>query len=152
MAFLVCTCIDPVSKFLGLIPLRCAMIIMAFITFVCGAYTYFESQVFFKEKQLFGVINNVLYAIIEGAVALMVFLDFFVKKRCYTILLYLITLALAGITLSYNIVKFSLINDKINSYNINHKFIQFMFLIRIGAEFCIQMGVCYICYSYKKQL
>ena len=152
MAFLVCTCIEPTSKFLGIIPLRLAMIIMAGITVVCGGYTYFESQVFFKEELLFGVINNVIYAAIEGAVALMILLDFFIKKRCYTMLLYLVTLGIAGITLAYNIVKLSLINDKINSYNVEHKFIQFMFIIRVGAEFCIQMAVCYICYSYKKSL
>ena len=152
MAFLVCTCIEPVSSFLGLIPLRIAMIIMAGITFVCAAYTYFESQIFFKNEKLFGVITNILYAVIEAAVALMVFIDFFVKKRCYTLILYLLTLGIAGITLAYNIVKFSLVNDKINSYKVEHKFIQFMFLIRIGAEFCVQMGVCYICYSYKKFL
>ena len=149
MAFLVCTCIEPISSFLGIIPLRIAMLIMAAITVVCAIYTFYESQVFFKEKQLFGVINNTIYLVIEGGVALMVLLDFFVKKRCYTTLLYLITLALAGITLAYNIVKYTLIDDKIN---INHKFIQFMFIIRIGAEFCIQMAVCYMCYSYKKQL
>ena len=152
MAFLVCTCIEPISSFLGIIPLRIAMLIMAAITVVCAIYTFYESQVFFKEKQLFGVINNTIYLVIEGGVALMVLLDFFVKKRCYTTLLYLIKLALAGITLAYNIVKYTLIDDKINSLGINHKFIQFMFIIRIGAEFCIQMAVCYMCYSYKKQL
>ena len=152
MAFLVCTCIEPISSFLGIIPLRIAMIIMAAILIVCGAYTYFESQVFFKDEQLFGVINNVIYAAIEGAVALMVLLDFFIKKRFYTTLLYIVTLALTGITLVYNIIKVSLINDKVNSYNVEHKFIQFMFIIRVGAEFCIQMGVCYMCYCYKKSL
>ena len=111
MAFLICTCIDPTSKFLGLIPLRCAMIIMAGLTVLCGAYTYFESQVFFKDAKLFGVINNIIYAIIEGAIALMIFLDFFIKKRSYTLLLYLLTFALAGITLAYNVVKISLFND-----------------------------------------
>ena len=114
MAFLICTCIEPTSSFLGIIPLRCAMIIAAGIIVVCGAYTYYESQVFFKDEKLFGVINNVIYAVIEAAVALMVLLDFFIKKRCYTLILYLSTLALAGITLSYNIVKVSLIDDKIN--------------------------------------
>ena len=152
MAFLVCTCIEPVSSFLGIIPLRIAMLIMAAITVVCAIYTFYESQVFFKEQQLFGIINNTIYLSIEAAVALMVLLDFFVKKRCYTTLLYLITLALTGITLAYNIIKFTLIDDKINSYSIEHKFIQFMFIIRIGAEFVIQMAVCYICYSYKKKL
>ena len=152
MTFLICTCIEPTSSFLGIIPLRCAMIIAAGIIVVCGAYTYYESQVFFKDEKLFGVINNVIYAVIEAAVALMVLLDFFIKKRCYTLILYLSTLALAGITLSYNIVKVSLIDDKINNYGVGHKFIQFMFIIRTGAEFLIQMFVCYVCYSYKKSL
>ncbi len=152
MAFLICTCIDPTSKFLGLIPLRCAMIIMAGLTVLCGAYTYFESQVFFKDAKLFGVINNIIYAIIEGAIALMIFLDFFIKKRSYTLILYLLTFALAGITLAYNVVKISLFNDKINNAGVEHKFIQFMFIIRIGAELFVQMMVCYICYSYKKYL
>lgn len=152
MAFLVCTCIDPVSKFLGLIPLRCAMLIMAGIIFICGAYTFFESEIFFKDEKMFGVISNTLFALIEGAVALMVFLDFFVKKKCYTLLLYLNTLGLAGVNLAYNIIKVSIMNYKLNNYKVEHKFIQFMFMIRVGTEFVIQMAVCYYVYSYKKQL
>ena len=152
MAFLVCTCIGPTSAFLGIIPLHISIIIMAVISGICAAYTYFESQVFFKDEQLFGVINNAIYAAIEAAIALMILIDFFIKKKYYTLILYILTLAIAGITLVYNIIKLSLIDDRINSYNVEHKFIQIMFAIRIGAEFFIQMAVCYFCYSYEKSL
>ena len=68
------------------------------------------------------------------------------------VLIYLLTLALAGVALAYNIFKISIFNDKIDTYGVEHKLIQFMFLIRIGAEFVIQLVVSYIVYSYRKQL
>ena len=152
MGFLVVTCIGPVSKFLGCIPLGLSMIIMAGLIFVCAGYSYLESQVFFKDANAFDLISNLGFAIIEGAVGLLVLVDFFVKKRCYTFILYLLTLALAGVALAYNIFKISIFNDKIDTYGVEHKLIQFMFLIRIGAEFVIQLVVSYIVYSYRKQL
>ena len=55
--------------------------------------------------------------------------------------------------LSYNVFKISIFNDKVKSdYNVDHKLFQFMFMIRVGAEFIIEMLACYICYSYKKKL
>ena len=74
MAFLVCTCIEPISSFLGIIPLRVAMLIMAAITVVCSIYTFYESQVFFKDEHLFGVIPIAIYVAIEAGVALMLLL------------------------------------------------------------------------------
>ena len=43
-------------------------------------------------------------------------------------------------------------DDKIEDFDVKHKLIQFMYFIRIGAEFIIQMIVCYMVYSYKKYL
>ena len=152
MGFLVITCIGPISSFLGLISLRISMLIMGFFIVVCAGYNYLEAKIFFKNSKVFGLVNKEAYAIIEGGIALMIAIDFFVKKKCYTRLLYLLTLALAGCTLAYNIFKISIINDKIKGYEVKHNLIQFMFFIRIGAEFIIQMIVCYMCYSYKKEL
>ena len=145
MGFLVLTCIGPVSSFVGCIPLRIAMIIMGALIAICAGYSYLEAEVFFVDTKAFGLINNTIYAIIEGAVALLIVVDFFVKKKCYTRILYLLTLA-------YNIFKISIFDDKIKDYNVEHKLIQFMFFIRIGAEFIIQMFVCYIVYSLKKEI
>ena len=152
MGFLVVTCIGPVSMFLGCIPLSISMIIMGGLIFVCAIYDFFESEVFFKDMKAFELVNNLGVAIIQGAIGLLVAIDIVIKKKLYTMLLYLLTLALAGLTLAYNTFKISIFDDKIKIYEIEHKLIQFMFLIRIGAEFLIQMIVCYIVYSYKKSL
>ena len=153
MGFLILTCIEPVSSFFGCIPLRLAMIIAAAMIVVCGGYSYFEAKVFFKDYTAFGLINIELWFILELAVALLVFVDFFITKKSYTRILYLVTIGLAGFTLAYNVFKISIFDDKVNSdYNVDHKLFQFMFMIRVGAEFIIEMLACYICYSYKKKL
>jgi hypothetical protein len=152
MGFLVITCLGHSKKFLGLLSLRLSMIIMAAFIGICAWYCYFEAQIFFKDTKAFGLVNKEAYSIIEGAIALLLLVDFFIQNYCYTLFLYLLTFALAGATLAYNVFKISIFNDKINQYNITHKLVQFMFLIRIGAEFLIQMTVCYISYSYKKEL
>ena len=152
MGFLVITCIGSVNKFLGIIPLRIAMIIMGALTIVCGGYNYLEGQVFFQDTKAFGLVNNKIYSIIQGVIGLLLMVDFFVSKTCYTIILYLMTIFLVGATLSYNIFKVSIFNDKIKDYEVEHHLIQFMFCIRIGAEFFVQLVVCYITYSFKKSL
>ena len=150
--FLMITCIKPVQKFFGIISLRISLIIMAIIIAACGTYTYFESEVFFKDQKLFGVINNIIFTAIEGAIALLVFIGFFVQKKCYSFIIYLLTLGIAGLTLAYNIVKVSLINDKMTKYKVEHKLIQIMFIIRITAELFIQMVASYYCFSYEQSL
>ena len=153
MAFLVVTCIEPVQSFLGLISLRCSMPIVAFFIAICGIYGYIEAKIFFKNTKFFGLVNKEVYFVIECAVALLVCMDYFIQKLSYTKLLYLLTLALAGITFAYNIFKISIIDDKIKKdYSIDHKIIQILYFIRISAEFIIEMVVCYMCYSYKKFL
>ena len=161
MGFLVITCLHHSKKFLGLLPLRLSMIIMAAFIGICAWYCYFEAQIFFQDTKAFGLVNKEAYSIIEGSIALLLlhfcyrqlsFARFFIQNYCYTLFLYLLTFALAGATLAYNVFKISIFNDKINQYYITHKLVQFMFLIRIGAEFLIQMTVCYISYSYKKEL
>ena len=152
MGFLVITCIGPISSFLGLISLRISMLIMAGFIVACAGYSYLEAEIFFKNAKAFDIVSKEIYFGIELGVALMIAIDFFVKKKCYTRLLYLITLALAGCTLAYNVFKISIMNDKIKGYEVDHKIMQFWFFIRVTAQFCIEMIVCYMCYSYKKQL
>ena len=152
MGFLVITMIGPVTNFLGVISLRVSMLIMGALIIVCSGYSYLEAKVFFENTKLFGLINISLYAAIEAGIALLIFLDYFTTKKRLTILLYLLTIGLTGMTLVYNIFKISLFDDKIKEYKINHKYFQFMFFIRIGAEFIIQLIVCYMVYSYKKSL
>lgn len=152
MGFLVITCLGSSKKFLGLIPLRLAMIIMAAFIGICAWYCYFEAKIFFQDTKAFGLVNKEAYSIIEGAIALLLLVDFVMQSYCFTLFLYLLTFGLAGATLAYNVFKISIFNDKINQYNITHKLVQFNFLIRIGAEFLVQMTVCYMTYSYKKEL
>lgn len=152
MGFLVITCIGPVSKFLGCIPLGLSMIIMAAIIIAIAGYTFFEANIYFKEEYIFGFLSKEIYVAIELAVALMVFIVFLVKKRSYSRIVYLVTLALAGFGLAINIFKISVFNvdENINNEE-ERKFIKWLYFIRIGMEFLMEMMVCYMVYSIKKQ-
>ena len=58
-----------------------------------------------------------------------------------------------GMLICFDVFKVSIFDDKVESdYDVDHKLIQNMFLIRVGAEFIVQMCACYICYSYKEKL
>ena len=152
MGFLVITCIGPVSKFLGCIPLGLSMIIMAAIVIAIAGYTFFEANIYFKEEYIFGFLSKEIYVGIELAIALMVFIVFLVKKRSYSRIVYLVTLALAGFGLAINIFKISVFNvdENINNED-ERKFIKWLYFIRIGMEFLTEMMVCYMVYSIKKQ-
>ena len=152
MGFLVITCIGPVSKFIGCIPLGISMIIMAVIVLAIAGYTYGESTIYFKEEYIFGFLSKEIYLGIEVAVALMVFIVFLVKKRGYSRVVYLVTLALAGFGLAINIYKISMFNieESITDEN-ERKFIKWLYFIRIGTEFLTEMMVCFMVYSMKKQ-
>lgn len=152
MGFLVITCIGPVSKFLGCIPLGLSMIIMAAIVIAIAGYTFFEANIYFKEEYIFGFLSKEIYVGIELAIALMVFIVFLVKKRSYSRIVYLVTLALAGFGLAINIFKISVFNvdENINNEE-ERKFIKWLYFIRIGMEFLTEMMVCYMVYSIKKQ-
>ena len=151
MGFLVLTCIGPVSKFLGCIPLGLSLIIMAAIDFAIAGYTYYEASVYFKETQVFGFLTKEVYGIIELAIALLVFVTFIVKKKCWTLIMYLVTLAHAGFGLAINILKLSVLELEPGiSDDSEQKFIKWLYFIRIGAEFLTEMMVCYMVYSLKK--
>ena len=152
MGFLLITCIGPVSKFLGCIPLGLSMIIMAAILIAIALYTFFESKIYFNEEYILGFLSKEIYVGIEGAAALMVFLVFLVKKRSFSTIVYLVTMALAGFGLAVNIFKLSSfkVDDKIDDEN-EKSFIKWLYFIRIGAEFIAEMVVCYMVYSMKKQ-
>ena len=152
MGFLVITCIGPVSKFLGCIPLGLSMIIMAAIVIAIAGYTFFEANIYFKEEYIFGFLSKEIYVAIELAIALMVFIVFLVKKRSYSRIVYLVTLALAGFGLAINIFKISVFNVDENINNEEERiFIKWLYFIRIGMEFLTEMMVCYMVYSIKKQ-
>ena len=152
MGFLLITCIGPVSKFLGCIPLGLSMIIMAAILIAIALYTFFESKIYFNEEYILGFLSKEIYVGLEGASALMVFLVFLVKKRSFSTIVYLVTMALAGFGLAVNIFKLSSfkVDDKIDDEN-EKSFIKWLYFIRIGAEFIAEMVVCYMVYSMKKQ-
>ena len=64
MGFLVITCIGPVSKFLGIIPLSWSMVIMAAIILAIAGYTYYEAQVYFDKTKVFGFVDKTVYLVI----------------------------------------------------------------------------------------
>ena len=151
MGFLVITCIGPVSKFLGIIPLSWSMVIMAAIILAISGYTYYEAQVYFDKTKFFGFVDKTVYLVIELVIALLLFVAFLVRKKSFSTLLYLVTLALAGFGLAINIHKISVLElEKSISEEKERTFIGWLYFIRIGAEFITEMTVCYFTYSLKK--
>ena len=152
MGFLVITCIGPVSKFLGCIPLGISMIIMTAIVLAIAGYTYGESTIYFKNEKVFGFLSKEIYLAIELAVAVMVFIVFLVQKRSYSRIVYLVTLALAGFGLAINIYKLSVFKvEESISVEKERNFIKWLYFIRIGMEFLTEMMVCFMVYSIKKK-
>ena len=152
MGFLVITCIGPVSKFLGCIPLGISMIIMTAIVLAIAGYTYGESTIYFKNEKVFGFLSKEIYLAIELAVAVMVFVVFLVQKRSYSRIVYLVTLALAGFGLAINIYKLSVFKvEESISVEKERNFIKWLYFIRIGMEFLTEMMVCFMVYSMKKK-
>ena len=153
MGFLVLTCIKPISLFLGCIPLTWSLIVMAGVIVVIAGYTYQEASIYFSDFKIFGVINRTFYLIIELAVALLVFVNFLAKKKSYSLIVYFLTLAYAGFGLAVNFYKLSVYElEKVIEKSEERKFIQWLFFIRIGAEFIAEMMVCYVVYSLKCSL
>ena len=151
MGFLVITCIGPVSKFLGCIPLGISMIIMTAIVLAIAGYTYGESTIYFKNEKVFGFLSKEIYLAIELAVAVMVFIVFLVQKRSYSRIVYLVTLALAGFGLAINIYKLSVFKvEESISVEKERNFIKWLYFIRIGMEFLTEMMVCFMVYSMKQ--
>ena len=152
MGFLLIPCIEPVSTFIGCIPLSWSMIFMACIIAAVGGYTYFEATVWFDDMAAFGFITKEVYAIIEGAIALLLIVTFLVGKRCFTMMMYITTFALAGFGLAINIQKLSLLNlEKEVKVDGERIFLEWLYFIRIGGEFFTEMVVCYVVYSLKKK-
>ena len=152
MGFLVITCIGPVSKFLGCIPLGISMIIMTAIVLAIAGYTYGESTIYFKNEKVFGFLSKEIYLAIELAVAVMVFIVFLVQKRSSSRIVYLVTLALAGFGLAINIYKLSVFKvEESISVEKERNFIKWLYFIRIGMEFLTEMMVCFMVYSMKKK-
>ena len=150
MGFLVITCIGPISKFLGLIPLSWSMVIMAAIVVAIAGYTYYESKVYFEKTKIFGFLTKDIYLGIELAIALLLFIAFLVKKKCYSRLMYLTTVAFGGFGLAINIHKLSVLELESGIKDEEQRFIKWLFFIRIGSEFLVEMMICYIAYSLKK--
>ena len=126
---------------------------MAFLLLACASYTLAEAEVFFEDLKYFGIFNKIVICVIQSFMGVLVGLDFFVKKKCYTRLLYYLSFLTAGLSLVYNVFKVSIFNDKVkDDYGHDHKVLQLLFVIRVIAEFLIEMIVCFYCYSYKKKL
>ena len=152
MGFLLIPCLEPVSTFLGCVPLSWSMIFMACVIAAIAGYTYFEATVYFDDMAAFGFITKGAYVIIEGAIALLLIVTFMIRKRNFTLLRYLVTFALAGFGLAINVQKLSLLNlEKEVKIEGERIFLEWLYFIRIGAEFMTEMMVCYIVYSLRKK-
>ena len=152
MGFLLIPCLEPVSTFLGCLPLSWSMIAMACVIAAIAGYTYFEATVYFDDMAAFGFITKGAYVIIEGAIALLLIVTFMIRKRNFTLLMYLVTFALAGFGLAINVQKLSLLNLEKEVKNEGERvFLEWLYFIRIGAEFMTEMMVCYIVYSLRKK-
>ena len=152
MGFLVITCIGPTKSFLGFFPISWAMIIMAGIMVAIAAYTYGEAKVFFNDVAVYGLINKTALLVIELVIAFMLFNSFLLKKKFYTLVIYLVMVGMAGLGLTVNIHKLSVMDLGNIGTSGERKFLEWLYFIRIGGEFFLEGIICYMCYSYKKSL
>ena len=151
MAFLIVTCIEPASSFLGCIKIKYSMIIMSLIIAAIAVYTYFEARTYFKDNKTFGFLTKEIYLGIQGTITILVLIILFVQKKLYSLIIYLVTLALAGFGLAVNIFKISVFKvDEGISDDGEKNFIKWFYFIRIGVEFISEMIVSYMVYSMKE--
>jgi cadmium resistance protein CadD (predicted permease) len=150
MTFLVITCIEPVTKFFGCIPLGISMIIMALTILSIAGYTYGEATMYFKDAKILGFLTKEMHLAIQLIIGIMIFIVFLVKKKCYSLLVYLISFALSIFDLVVNIYKLSIFTLEKTLDEYDEKFVRWLFFIRIGIEFLLEMMVCFMTYSMKK--
>ena len=150
--FLVFTCIKPQKKFFGIITSRIALIISAAIMTVCALYAYYESKLLFVDTYFLDIFNNEMILVIQIAIAIMVFSAFWVDNRKYSTLIYLCSFGLAGFTLAINFFKKSKFDENDFDGEDDDKlvFFRWMYLIRIGCEFYLEIYACYILYCHSE--
>ena len=152
MGFLIITCIEPASKFLGCIPITLSLIIMAAITILVAIYNYYEATVYFKEVEVFGFLNKIIYCIIEFIIALLIFVTFIIRKKSFSLIMYLVTLAHAGFGLAINIYKLSIFKFESEVKQKELNVIEWLYFMRVVDEFLIEIMICYIIYSDNERL
>lgn len=145
--FLVFTCIKPIKrKFLGLFPLKAAAIFAAIFIAACGYYTYKEAEAFNKYDYFFeGLVDLKILLYIQLGVALLAFSCFLCQAKFYCKLVYLITLGLTGLSLVINLIKKSYFFEEYDEES--EIILRWLYLIRIGTEFALELYSCYIAYS-----
>lgn len=150
MGFLFFTCIKPISKFLGIVPLNWSMIIVAMVTAVIGCYNFSESIIYFENIKFLNV-NIYMYMILEIIISLLLFLAFFAKKEKYNLIVYLICSVYTFFSLIYSIYKLSIFKPGVGEAK-KENFIKLIYLIRVLYEFLIKIIITYIVYSFKKNM
>ena len=88
-------------------PLGVSMIIMASIILIIEGYTYGEATMYFKEEKILGFLTKETHLAIQLIIGVMIFIMFLVKKKCYSLLVYLISFVLSIFDLIVNIYKLS---------------------------------------------
>ena len=152
MAFIFIPCVKPTSKFLNCIPLDVSIIIMAVMLIIIAVFTFFENKVYFKGERLFGFLSKEIYMIIETVIATMIFIVYQAKKREYTTVIYLFTAAFTIFAFAINIQKATnfRVDEEIKDTKIR-SFVEYIYFIRIGTEFVVDIFASYLLYSLRKQ-
>ena len=151
MGFLFISCINPMTDFLGIIPLYYLMIIISIISILIGFHNYIESTICFDNVKIFELFDHLTNLIMEIIVSIFLFLAFFIKKKYYISPLYLITLFRACFSLTINIYKLAYFHPNIEEHSENY-FVKWLYFIRIMDEFFVEIIICYTVYSFKKSL
>ena len=150
MTFLICTCIDPASKFLGCIPLGLSMVIMACIMAAIAGYTYYEADQYFDDYYC-GCFNKQVWLILQIADAVLLFMTFIIKKKFFSRVMYVGTFIMAILGISINIHKMTDFEDDNIDDGDEENFIKWLFVFRAWFEFFVEIMICYMVYSLKKE-
>ena len=116
-------------------PLGVSMIIMASIILIIAGYTYVEATMYFKDEKILGFLTKEMYLVIRLIIGIMIFIAFLVKKKCYSLLVYLINFALSIFDLTVNIYKLSVFTLEKTLDEYDEKFIRWLFLSESGLNF-----------------
>ena len=147
--FLVCTCIKPLHKLFGVLSLRCTMIVCAAATFLIAFYTLMEADDFFTDFKAFKILDR--YVVFSGEIilGLLILICYFVKRKSYTRIIYIISLVYCCAVLSVNLCKIDIFKQIEDIKRISEN-IAVLFIIRVMSEFVIELYICYLVYSYEQ--
>ena len=150
--FLTITCIKPIKrKFLGILPLNTAAIFAALCIAAIAFYTYEEAQIYFGMHRILIFFTHDYPFYAQIAVAILTLLCYILNSKCYTKMIYSATFGLTGFSLCLNLWKKSLLFEEVY-YEDDDEIVRWLYLIRIGAEFAIELYSCYLVFSISQSI